>query len=269
MTTVTFGMLGPVEARVDGRPVPLGYAKQRCVLALLMCEAGRVVPVDRVIDRLWGRDVPDSARSLLYGYVARLRSALSAAGVPDSGALIRRQPGGYVLDVDPDTVDLFRFRRLVREARAAASPVTAVSLLDRALALWRGPALSCTDSPWAERMRVTLEGERVGAWLARCDAQLQLGMHDDLVSDSAEMLAEHPLHEGVATRLILALYRSGRIAEALSCFTQVRQRLVRELGTEPGRELRSLHQRILRGEVVFPTINAPAAAAAAPVAAVG
>lgn len=266
MTTVTFGLLGPVEARVDGRAVPLGYAKQRCVLALLMCEVGRVVPVDRVIDRVWGQETPDSARNLLYGYVARLRAALAAAGLPDRGALLRRHPGGYTLDVDPDAVDLFRFRRLVREARAAAAPMTAMALLDRALALWRGPALSCIDNPWAERMRVTLEGERVSAWLARCDAQLQLGMHDDLVSDSAEMLTEHPLHEGVATRLMLALYRSGRIAEALHCFTQVRQRLVRELGTEPGRELRNLHQLILRRDAALPMGSIITAAVSTPAA---
>lgn len=249
MTTVEFRMLGPIEAWVGGRLVPLGYAKQRGVLALLMCDVGRVVPTERVIDRIWGRAVPASARNLVYGHIARLRTAFEATGMPGGDALLRRRPGGYLLNVDPITVDLYRFRGLVREARIVTDPAHAMTTLDRALQLWRGPALAGTDSPWSEVMRATLEGERVSAWLARCDAQLQLGLHDELVSDSAEMLADHPLHEGIASRLMLALYRSGQIAEALSCFTQVRQRLVYELGTEPGRQLRDLHQRILRRDV--------------------
>lgn len=243
---VEFRVLGPVEVRVDGRSVPVGYAKQRCVLALLLFDVGRVVPVEQMIDRVWGVGAPDSVRNILYGHIARLRTALSETGAWSGEEPLRRLPGGYLLDADPATVDLHRFRAMVREARAANDHTTTAAILGHALDLWRGPALAGTDGPWAGRIRVTLDGERLAAMLDRYDAQLELGLHEGIVSELTDLLTQFPLHEGVASRLMLALYRTGHVAESLDCFIQVRGRLVYELGTEPGAELRSLHQRILR-----------------------
>lgn len=243
MTVLDFRVLGPVEVRVDGQVVPLGYAKQRCVLALLVFDIGHIVAVERIVDRVWGSDPPESALNVLYGHIARLRRALLTTG--HCTGTLRRAPGGYLIDGPSAAVDLHRFRALVRQA-GALDDRAALPLLREALGVWRGPALAGVDGPWAERTRSALQRERLAARLALCEARLRLGLHEGLVSDLTELAGEDPLHEGVAFTLMLALYRSGHIATALKHFAEVRHRLVEELGTDPGAELSALHQQVLR-----------------------
>lgn len=260
-----FRVLGPVEAWSQDRQVDLGHAKQRCVIAVLLVEANRVVPVGQLIDRVWGEEPPASVRSVLYGYVARLRAALraleegavgagavgagAAAGGHD-GARLARRAGGYVLEVPAELVDLHRFRGLVAEAAAAEEdPTRAAGLLRGALGLWRGEALSGLSGDWAWNMRERLGSEHIAARLALGDAELRLGRHGELLPELRDLAAAHPLDERVVRQLIVTLYRCERQAEALEVYTRTRERLADELGVDPGPELQALHQRILVGDL--------------------
>nr|WP_290054570.1 BTAD domain-containing putative transcriptional regulator [Amycolatopsis sp. MEP2-6] len=237
-----FRLLGPVEARVDGEPVELGPARQRSVLAALLADANRLVPVDQLIDRVWADRPPLRARESLHSYLSRLRHSPAGAGLE-----IRRLPGGYVPQVDPDAVDLHRFRRLVAEAREAGDD-EAEALLERALGLWRGDALADLDTPWAGDLRRTLRAERWAARLDHADVRLRRGRHAELLADLTAWTAEDPLDERLAGQVVLCLYRGGRQAEALEHYERLRHRLAEELGADPSPPLRELHQRILRGD---------------------
>jgi DNA-binding SARP family transcriptional activator len=241
-----FGVLGPVEIRVPGRPVDAGHARQRAVLAVLLLNLGRVVPAGELIDRVWGDDPPASVRNVLYGYVGRLRAVIAAAGDPE--VTLGRRAGGYLLRVDSDQLDLHRFRRLVREAAAAADDEHAAGLLVQALGIWRGTALAGVDSPWLNAMRDTLEAERLAAVLDLNDIRLRQGQHATLVSELAGQAAAQPSDERLIGQLMLALYRSGRQAEALRWFEQTRRHLADELSTDPGPALQALHHRTLRAD---------------------
>lgn len=254
---VEFGLFGQVEARIGGEPVDLGHLRQRCVLAALLIDANRVVPVDRLVDRVWGDRAPSRARGTIYSYLSRLRRALAPAA--DEVRLIRRH-GGYVVEVEPSAVDLHRFRRLLEQARAAGGAAEAAALLERALDLWRGDAFATLDSPWFNSWRQTVQGERIAAELDLGDVRLQLGQHARLVSEFSARAQTHPLDERLAAQLMLALYRSGRAAEALAHYQCVRKRLAEELGTDPGAALRTLYQRILAED---PVLSAPAPGPAA------
>jgi DNA-binding SARP family transcriptional activator/Tfp pilus assembly protein PilF len=244
---VEFLVLGDLEVRADGRRVDVGHARQRSVLAVLLLDLGRVVPAGQLIDRVWGEDQPGSVRNVLYGYVARLRAAIAGAG--DPGVALARRAGGYLLEAGPEQVDLHRFRRLVAEAGAAAGEdERAAVLLRGALGLWRGPSLAGLDSPWLAGMRDTLEMERVAAVLDLGDIALRQGQHGALASELAREAEAYLADERLIGQLMLALYRSGRQAEALRWFERTRQRLAEELGADPGPPLRELHQRILRGD---------------------
>jgi DNA-binding SARP family transcriptional activator/tetratricopeptide (TPR) repeat protein len=256
-----FRVLGPVEIGVGERVLDAGHARQRAVLAVLLLDAGRVVPAERLIDRVWGEDPPAAVRNTLYGYVARLRSVITAAG--EDGVGLSRRQGGYVLAAEPGRVDLFRFRRLVAIA-AAEDDEQAAALLGEALALWRGPALAGLDSPWLAAMRDTLELERHAAALDLTDVRLRQGEHAALVSELAGQVAAAPADERLIGQLMLALYQSGRQADALRRFEKTRRYLAEELGADPGPGLRELHQRILRAD---PGLAVAAQAAAAPAAA--
>jgi DNA-binding SARP family transcriptional activator len=239
-----FGVLGPVEIRVAGRPVDAGHARQRSVLAVLLLNLGRAVPAGELIDRVWGEDPPPSVRNVLYGYVGRLRAVIAAA---DPGVTLARRPGGYLLRAGPGQLDLGRFRRLVAEA-ASGSDEDRAAGLRAALALWRGPALAGLSSPWLDGMRQALELERLAAMLDLSDVLLRQGQYGALVSELAGQAAAHPSDERLTGQLMLALYRSGRPAEALRWFEQARRHLADELGTDPGAALRALHQQILRAD---------------------
>jgi predicted ATPase/DNA-binding SARP family transcriptional activator len=237
-----FRLLGPLEVAVDGKPAALGGQKQRALLATLLLEPNRVVSGDRLIDAVWGEIPPETARNTIQVYISQLRKRLPA------GAL-ETVPPGYRLVVDPATVDLFEFVRLCDEGRsalAAGDAGTAAKTLRAALGLWRGDALADLASvPFAQTEVLRLEEQRAAAFEDRIDADLALGRHDQLVPELEALVAEHPLRERLRAQLMLALYRAGRQADALSAYQRARTTLVEELGIEPGDALRRLERAIL------------------------
>ena len=235
-------LLGPVEVVLEGRLIDVGHARQLVVLAALAVEVNQPTPADRVVDRVWGDRPPQRAREALQSYLSRLRKALRPTGM-----VIAHRPTGYVLEAEPMAVDLHRFRALVEQA-GSAEDLEAFSLLDQAQALWRGPVLEAADTPWADQVRHALEGERFAAELRRADVGLRLGRHADLVAPLVAAGAEHPWDERLASQTMLALYRCGRVADALECYRGFRARLADELGSEPGATLRDLHQHMLEAD---------------------
>jgi DNA-binding SARP family transcriptional activator/tetratricopeptide (TPR) repeat protein len=247
-----FRVLGPVEVRAAGRLLDAGHGRQRAVLTVLLLELGRVVPAARLIDRVWGEDAPASARNIVYGHIARLRAVLASAA-DDCVALTRRQ-AGYLLQVEPDRVDLHRFRRLTDQAAASRDDEAVETLLREALGLWHGPALAGLDSPWLSAMRHTLELERHAAQLDLNDIRLRRGQHISMTAELVSQAVTAPTDERLIGQLMLALYRSGQQAEALRWFGQTRRHLGQELGAEPGPQLQELHEQILRAD---PTLRPP------------
>ena len=245
---VRFQVLGPLEVHVevhgsngDGQ-IPLGGPRQRAVLAHLLLRANQTVPAPTLIDQVWGDEPPESARNTLQTYISHLRKALG------DGRLERRPPG-YRLEVGPDELDADRFDALLRDARKATAtdPSAAVPILDAALALWRGPALAdLADEPSLAGEAARLNELRWVAEEDRLDALLASGEHTSVVGEAEALLARHHLRERVCGQLMLALYRSGRQADALASFQRARDVLADELGIDPSPELTSLHERILR-----------------------
>uniref|UniRef100_UPI0031D763CE AfsR/SARP family transcriptional regulator n=1 Tax=Saccharothrix mutabilis TaxID=33921 RepID=UPI0031D763CE len=239
-------LLGEVAVRIDGRSVDLGPAKQRCVLAALAVDAPRLVPADRLVARVWGADAPRRGRKTLYSYLSRLRRALSGT---DGVAVVGRS-GGYALVVDrlDQVIDLHRFRELCVRAREHGDDVEAARLLTEALALWRGSALTGVNGAWVDAERDRLEQERLAARNDLSDARLRLGHGARLVVELAARAAEHPWDERVAGQYMLALHQNGRTADALAHYRRLRERLVAELGTDPGAALRELHRQVLAAD---------------------
>jgi len=248
---VEFLVLGDVAVRVDGQVVDVGHARQRGVLAALLADADRAVRAGELVDRVWADRPPRHARTALSGYVSRLRRVLAPTGV-----LLERQSGGYRLAADPNTVDLHRFRDLVAIARDESTPDEAAELFERALRLWRGSAFAPLDSPWADGLRSALDAERLAAEVDLDDLALRLGRPLAPAAPAARASA-HPLDERVAGQLMLALYRSGRQADALRHYERIRRALADELGADPGPPLRELHRGILAAD---PALAAPATA---------
>jgi DNA-binding SARP family transcriptional activator/tetratricopeptide (TPR) repeat protein len=247
-----FRLLGDVEVRIGGQPIDPGHARQRAVLAVLLTEVNRVVPSDQLIDRVWGeRRLPADPPSTLQTYMSILRRVLS----PARHVTITRQSAGYKLTADPETVDLHRFSDLIARARAAKSEHDAFSLFGEALSLWRGEPFAGLDAPWFNGVRATLIRERHAARLDLTDIQLRRGQHAALLTELAAQASEHPLDERIAGQYMLALNRSGRQADALALYRQVRQCLAEEIGVDPGPPLQRLHQQILTAD---PVIAAPA-----------
>jgi DNA-binding SARP family transcriptional activator/Tfp pilus assembly protein PilF len=258
-----FAVLGPVQVWADGRPIDGGHARQRAVLAVLLLDLGRVMPPEVLIDRVWGEDPPRSVRNLVYGYVARLKAVIASG--QDPRASLSRRRGGYLLQATPDQVDLARFRSLVAAAAAAGDDERAAAALGEALALWRGAALAGLDSPWLNGMRATLELERTTAAGDLNEIRLRRGEHGSLAGELAAQAAAAPADERLVGQLMLALYRCGQQADALRWFEQTRRHLADELGTDPGPELRTLHQQILRADPSLTAAPTPANRPAAPV----
>ena len=245
-----FRLLGPVEAMVGGRPVAIGGTKQRALLAALLLDANEVVSTGRLTEALWGEDAPASAVKSLQVHISRLRQELPAR-------LVTRAPG-YVLEATPDEVDLLRFRHLVEDARRDLTDgraAEAAEQLRTALALWRGPALAdLALEPVARFVAPRLEEERLAALEDRIDADLACGRTGELVGELRGLVDEHPLRERLRAQQMLALYRTGRQADALSAYQDARRRLVGELGIEPGARLQELERRILEQD---PGLQAP------------
>jgi DNA-binding SARP family transcriptional activator/Tfp pilus assembly protein PilF len=247
-----------LEVRHDGVPVPIAAAKQRVLIAVLALAAGQPVTVERLITCLWDEQPPDTARNTLQNYVLRLRRTLAVDAEP--GPLVS-SPAGYRLDVDPDRVDVHRFRTLVRSARstaAAGEPESAAALLDEALALWRGEPLAEVPSEVLHREVVPgLVEQRLAALEQRIDLDLDRGRHAERITELVGLTTEHPLRERAWAQLMLALYRSGRTAEALDAYRQAGKILSEEFGIDSGPELHTLHQAILTGDPTL-TITDPA-----------
>ncbi len=260
-----FRLLGPLDVLRDHVPVQIAAGKQRALLAILLLNANRTVARDRIVDELWGDDVPDSAQKMVQIHVSQLRKAL-----PES-RLHTRQPG-YALEVREDELDLARFERAVADGRRALAqddPENATERLGQALALWRGPALAEFSEPFARHEGARLEELRLSAVELRIEAELALGRPRDVVGELETLIAQHPLRERHRSQHMLALYRSGRHAEALASYQTFRRTLSEELGIEPSASLRELERLMLQQD---PSLELPARAetrAAAPAPAVG
>ncbi len=261
-------ILGPLEVRSEGRPLPLGGTRQRAVLAMLALRANRVVAVDTLVAGLWGEALPSTAVNTLQVYVSRLRRTLHEAG---PGAVLERRRPGYLLTIDPEALDLHRFERLTREGTQAlpAAPARAATLLGEALSLWRGtPLAEFADEPFARTESPRLEELWINAVTARVEADLALGRHGILVSELQALVGAHPLQEELHRQLIVSLYRCGRQGEALQAYQRLRHILAEQLGIDPNPALRQLETAVLAQDPLLdwvPTRSAgPAAEAGRP-----
>ncbi|HEX9094647.1 MAG TPA: BTAD domain-containing putative transcriptional regulator [Candidatus Dormibacteraeota bacterium] len=239
-----FKVLGPMEVRRGDQALSLGGAKQRALLAILLIEANHVVGLERLAELLWRDEPPPTSDHIIEVYVSQLRRALEPAGAPYN--VLVRKPSGYMLQVARDAVDAAEFQDLVEAAKSAA-PEEADAQLTRALSMWRGPALAdFAGEPFAVSEAARLNELRLHAREERIEAELALGRHGRLIGELQALVDEHPLRERLCGQLMLALYRSGRQAEASDVYQRTRQRLVDELGMEPGPELQLLLKRILQ-----------------------
>jgi DNA-binding SARP family transcriptional activator/DNA-binding beta-propeller fold protein YncE len=251
--TLEFRLLGPLEVWKEGRPLRLGGARQRSLLALLLLHANEVVPRERLIEELFGGDASKTSANALQVGISRLRGQL-ANGRPsngDGGVVITRPPG-YVLRVDPEQLDVSRFERLLtqgRRALAEGDALSAAATLREALALWRGPALAdLAPLEFAQAEIRRLEELRLGAVMERIEADLALGRAAEVIPELEALVEANPLQERLRGQLMLALYRSGRQADALEVYRQTRELLHDELGLEPSKALQKLERSILRQE---------------------
>lgn len=246
-----YRILGPLEI-VDGhRKLHLGAAQQRALLAVLLLRANEIVSVDRIIDELWGAQAPATAAHTVQVYISELRKVLDPGrgdGRRESVVVTRRP--GYVITVETDELDMHRFESQVergKQALAEGDAETAVGELRAALDLWRGsPLADFAFEPFAQTAIARLEELRLGALEERFQAELSLGLHASVIAELITLGKEHPLRERLREQLMLALYRSGRQAEALEIYQHTRKALVEELGIDPSVALQQLEQAILR-----------------------
>jgi DNA-binding SARP family transcriptional activator len=235
-----FRILGPLEVEDETGTLLLGGLKQRAVLALLLLEAPKAVSTDRLIDSLWAEQPPRTASTSLQNFISQLRKMLGAD-------VLVTKPPGYALAITPDQVDLTRFRHLIATARATTEPVQRATMMREALDLWRGAPLADFEfEPFAQSEIARLKEERLAVVEERIDADLEAGRHAEIVGEVEALVDRHPTRERLRAHLMLALYRSGRQAEALGVYQDARRTLVDELGIEPGRDLQQLHGEILR-----------------------
>jgi len=248
---VRFEVLGPVRGWHGKTELDLGSPQQRAVLAMLLLARGRQVSLDGLIDGLWGERVPRSAAGTIRTYVSRLRRILDKAAHAPRGGPIQSIGDGYQFRAGWAVLDLDTFEQRLTEARAARDgqdTARGARLLRDALGLWRGAALAGVPGPYADSRRVPLTELHVAATEEKLAADISLGEHAAAIVELRALLAEHPFRERLTELLMLALYKSGRQAEALDVFDGVRRRLSDELGIDPGPSLQTLHQRVLRAD---------------------
>ncbi|MEU3771871.1 BTAD domain-containing putative transcriptional regulator [Streptomyces sp. NPDC032472] len=241
---VSFAVLGPLEVRVGGVRLRLGGPIPARVLATLLLEPGRMVSVSRLVEAAWDDEPPTTAAHQVRKAVADLRRR-----IPDGASVILTEGPGYRADVEPDRLDLTLFSLRLQQARGAldaARPAEAADHLRSALALWRGPVMHADCGPVIAAASAVLEERRLTAVEQLVELRLALGESGELIGDLRELIAEHPLRETLRGHLMLALYRSGRQAEALAEFGRVRELLVEDLGIDPGPRLTRLYEAILR-----------------------
>jgi YVTN family beta-propeller protein len=252
-----FRILGPLEIVDDGRTLALKGSKKRALLAILLLHANEVVSRERLLEDLWGERRPETAATALHGYVSQLRKTLEPDSRRDHSVLVTRAPG-YELRLDAESLDLKRFQRLAergKRALASGDTDTAAATLEEALSLWRGqPLAEFATTPFALIETLRLEELRLSATEDRVEADLALGRHASLVAELETLVAEHPHRERLCAYLMLALYRSGRQAEALDVYQRTRRALVEELGIEPGTMLQQLERAILNHD---PSLELP------------
>jgi DNA-binding SARP family transcriptional activator len=240
-------ILGPLEVSVDGRVIEIGGPRLRALLVILLLRADEVVPRDVLVRELWGEQPPDGAQHTLDVYVSRLRKALDPAA---DGPVVVTRPGAYSLRLTDGRLDVNLFEHLVEEGKsalAANAPDQAAAKFRAALELWRGPQLADLANGTGPRADVTrLEELRLGAIEDRIEADLALGRHEDVVAELQVLAATYPLRERLHGQLMIALYRSGRQAEALAAYQAARRTLVEELGLDPSPALQRLERAILQ-----------------------
>src|SRR5690242_19519508 len=259
--SLEFGILGPVAAWNDGRELPLGGAKQRSLLAVLLLRPNELVPTPRIVDELWGEQPPATAVKTVQVFVSHLRKVLG-------DGTLETQPGGYVVKVAPGSLDCQRFESLLDDGRrllGEGDARQAGELLRKALALWRGPPLADFQYESFARNEIgRLDELRLVACELRLEADLALGRHAEVVGELEALVRDQPLRERPRRLLMLALYRSGRQADALAVYQEARSRLVDELGLDPGPALQELEKAILRQDAA---LDLPVAAPPPPPAA--
>ncbi len=246
------GILGPLVVRQNDRPVTISAAKQRALLVLLVLHRGEVVPVDTLVELVWGGEAPATATKIVHGYVSQLRKVLG-------GGALETLPGGYLLRLSEAELDAARFEALLDRGRALLhdDPHAAATVLEQALQLWRGPVLvEFRRDDFASSDIRRLEELRVLALELRLQADLTLGRHTEAVPALEQLVREHPLRENACRLLMLALYRSGRQADALAAYHSARRVLVDELGVEPGVALQRMETAILRHDPALEQIVA-------------
>ncbi|NEM04482.1 BTAD domain-containing putative transcriptional regulator [Geodermatophilus normandii] len=264
MTSTSYRVLGPVEVWRDGRLLAPQSPRHRAVLAALLMDAGRTVPVDLLVDRVWSGQPPTAVSATLQSIVSRLRRELEPDVTGGRWTLLVTREPGYRLEVAPEDVDAVRFVQLLRTARDLAGrgdAENARAAVAEGLALWRGPAYADVAATFAAEESERLEQLRLAARELAAELDLRLGRHAEIVDDVRELLRAEPLREGLRASLMLALYRCGRQAEALEVYDEGRRLLADGLGVDPGRPLQSLYEQILRQD---PALAGPTAAPAAP-----
>jgi DNA-binding SARP family transcriptional activator len=233
-----YRVLGPLEVLADGAPRPLGGPKQRVVVGMLVAAAGRPVPVDTLLQAIYGEDACPACKASLQTFVSNLRHVL--------GDVIVRSGVGYLIDCEPATIDAVRFDDLVRAATACSDPNRVAASLRKALATWRGHPYAGIEAHGYLDGEITRLAElRLAALEARIDADMRTARHRYVVAELDALAAEHPLRENLRAMHMLALYRSGRQAEALQAFAKTRVALLECLGIDPSSELQALERRIL------------------------
>jgi len=258
---IEFRVLGPLEVVRGGESLALGGVKQRAVLAVLLLRAGEVVPVDRLIDEVWGSDPPPSAAHTIESYISRLRQLLNG-----SGPSIARHGAGYAIDLQGAELDSLAFVGLHESATLAAvldEQANALELASAALAIWRGPALADVALASAGRAEAErLEELRLSTYELRVEAELALGHHERAIGVLQALVAQNPYRERFVAQLMLALYRAGRHAEALETYERTRRRLDDDLGLQPSADLQQLSGQIVRQDPFLrrTTPSAPVAA---------
>jgi DNA-binding SARP family transcriptional activator len=245
---VKFNILGPLEIVVGSERLELGGTRQQIVIATLLLNANRVVTMDRLLEAIYGEDLPPTSRSQAQISISSLRRLFASHGC---GAIISTRAHGYVIQVDSGTLDSQMFAELIAAAHAARDanhPDEAVACYRDALRLWRGPALDGIDSQLIRVAASRLDEQRIAAIENRINLELDLGRHHELIGELVELVAEFPLREQLRGQLMLALYRCGRTAEALQVYRQTRRTMIDELGIEPGERLRQLEHAILTSD---------------------
>ena len=254
-------LLGPIEVLSGGEPVDLPDGRARSLLVVLALQVGRVVTTERLIDELWGEQPPATARTVVQGFVSRLRRVLQPDRAKGStGSIVETVGAGYRLARAPETVDVNRFRQLLDDARSLTGEKR-VSTLESALGIWRGPALADVEyEPFAQRAITALDELRISANEDLVDAKLHLGRHAELIPQLEELVVANPYRERLRCQLMLAMYRAGRQADALEAYERARLTLLEELGLDPSPALQELEEQILKQDPALDETAVPTAA---------